>query len=177
MRRTGYVLLTAALLLTATGCENWTGGGWIYSAIGTEAKATLGFEATCEDTAFDEVAFNLMFQYRDHGITVTGADGKDRKLAFHGEFNEIVSEAGVSCENLDALFESQFGGDGFVVPYEPQPAKTGEGGLAIIWLEDSGQQGAPPKGDGIALYLDGGVFDGYYNNGFFQGGQITLHLD
>lgn len=175
MRKTSYALLTALLLLPAMGCEHWSGGGWIYSAIGTEAKATMGFNFDCQDTAVNEVAIHANFQYQDHGVTVTAPNGKERKLAFHGQFDETISEEGVSCENLDAWFMDVFGADGFLVEYQPQPPTMGEGGAALILLEDSGQQGAPPKADGIWIILEEGVFDGYENLGFLQGGQITLH--
>lgn len=153
------VLLAVSIVLVAlglAGCPPYSGGGWIYSQAGEDAKATFGFDLNCE-----EGSTSGYLQYRDHGVQYTGADGKERSLGFHGEVTPTAA-------NCSGEFDGWYAGT-----YTPQPPKMGEGGSFLVIVTDNGEVG-PDKEDTIWVQLTGGVFDGYSHSGTLQGGNITL---
>jgi len=161
------VLSIFALVLT--GCEDFSGGGWIPALRDPSARATFGFSLHCSNTE-GGVAFTGSFEFHDHSVTVPRPNGQQAKLAIHGLLPSAVP--GTSCEALDAVF----GAGVFLGTYTPQPPNLGPGGSFILQVQDNGKKG-PSKEDVINVLLIGGVFDGYSNIGTLGGGQITQHFD
>ena len=165
--------LVGSLALFVSGCEGkYTGGGVIDSAIEEGAKANLGFNMHATDTdseciellgveicnIADEVKGQL--QYKDHGSD----DIKYPKgLSIHG----VVTGGGV--------FEGILSRSGELTgTYTPQPKKLGDGGTFIATVYDNGEPGAS-EDDSFTIELKDGVYDGYTNSGFLNGGNIKYH--
>lgn len=174
-----------ALLFGTSGCETFTGGGWIVSPGDSTKKATFGLQLKCQEGDFDlegdfpDARLSGHLTFHDHGTYVPDSKGKPKNLAFKASVDELLGgefAEDISCDELDELAIQELGFDAYLAAYFPQPPTLGEPGLALIHLEDNGKQG-PDKGDRIAVELIDGAFDGYFAQGEIQGGQITLHQD
>ena len=174
------LLLAAVAAVGMYGCRDVTGGGWMFSSTGEDAKATFGFNMRCYD-----ISGGLLYDladghvtYHDHGLMLgdfngayfTGKDAR-KKLAFNADIKLPVGEG-----PLGGLYfvcdENAFYGS-YVGEYTPIPPTLGEGGVVYIAAEDGGESG-PDKEDTLEVWLIGGVLDGYYNAGNTQGGNITF---
>ncbi len=97
--------------------------------------------------------------------------GKPGKLAIQGwvDRGEDGAEAPTPLDGCDD--ENWYAGySGY---YEPVPPKTGAGGRFRVFAVDGGETG-PDKNDSLTIIIDGGVFEGYYNTGELQGGNISV---
>ena len=144
-----------------TGCFDVSGGGWIHSAAGGKNKATFGFEMLCDQ---DTKEASGTITYHDSGVTVDGYGGnykgKPKKLALNG-----VIAGNEGC-GLDAPY-AEYRGD-----YTPIPASVGPGGSFRVYVSDGGETG-PDKDDKIMIFIDTGIFAGYENDQYLQGGNIS----
>lgn len=184
--RKGLAAISGMTLLFATsGCETFTGGGWIVSPGDDTKKATFGLQLRCTEGDFDaqgdfpDARLTGHLTFHDHGTSVPDAKGKPKNLAFKASVDELLGgdfAEDISCDDLDQIAIDGLGFDAYLAVYTPQPPTLGEPGLALIHVEDNGKQG-PSKGDVIFVALEGGAFAGYVAGGEIQGGQITLHQD
>lgn len=161
----------AAVLLATTGCTDISGGGWIFSKAGPQAKANFGLTLTCTDDGMGGAVITGTVEYQDKGWIVLGADGKNRSLSLHGTVDATPSD--VTCEQLDNLEQFLFHtGNVYAGTYVTQPASVGAGGNFLIQAVDNGPAG-PDKTDALGIIVLTGAYGGYTNSGVLQGGNIT----
>ena len=138
-------------------------------------KATFGFNFTCDripDSKYAWVQGHLT--YHDHGSTFETSKGKIKKVAFQAVLPPKRVKAkcapyfGYDEELELAYFYGYFKGS-----YTPIPPNAGDGGEFSFFAADSGIQG-PDKMDAISIELEGGILDGYTNEGMTGGGNIHL---
>jgi hypothetical protein len=161
---------TCAAALALAGCVDISGGGWIPS-INVGAKATFGFSSHCTDTQ-DGAVLTGDIQYVDHGVIVN-PKGK-KPMAIHMDITQFFGGAveGTCAEN-DAIWAGLTGIDGRIVEYCPQPSNGSDCGLALVAVQDTGNNG-PTKGDLFFIELIDGAYGGYVNLGELGGGNITV---
>ena len=92
--------LAGALTFFSFGCDSFTGGGWIPSAAGGNAKATFGLALTCTDNGQGGAVLSGTVEYQDHGFLVTGASGKQMSLALTATLPPTTFTN--TCEQMDA---------------------------------------------------------------------------
>lgn len=144
--------------LVASGCApgHYTGGGWLPSAADPDEKAHLAFNIHADDTNGDLKAdsWKGQFQYMDRAAGVK----------FHG-----VAIDGGWPESYPSFVGY------FIGTYEPQPKKAGPGGEFDAYVYDF--DGHPEFGDSdyVDILVYDGVYAGYRNAGFLQGGNIKSH--
>jgi hypothetical protein len=157
------MLCFLSLAVLTTSCESFTGGGWIYSKAGQNAKATFGFTVTCTDDGVGGSSVEGTMEYQDHGWTVGGGT-----LRLHGVLDQ--THANATCEQLDAL-ETIFlkTNNLYSGTYVTQPPKAGAGGNFLFQVTDNGA-----SGDTLGIVATSGLYSGYSNSGVLQGGNITL---
>jgi len=170
------LLLAAVAAMGLYACHDIAGGGWLWSANGMmEDKATFGMNLKCYEESgglfYDRAGGQIT--YHDHGVKLgdfndmlfTGKDAK-KKL----QFKAVIEEpAGIKFDVcVDEIFFGSYTGT-----YTPIPPTLGDGGMIYVYAEDRGETG-PDKDDFLKVELYGGVFDGYYNEGTPQGGNIVL---
>jgi hypothetical protein len=174
--------LVASLL---TGCApgKYTGGGFIDSAAGGKAKATFGFSLEGIDEDGDgqvdvaavyppgqlPIVFAIakgQFNYNDHGAgvqfhlaivpdpTLTSADGGPLNGCWVVQDPNTGAATGAYC-------------------FGPYTSRAGNG-EAYVSLTAKGDQYDSAE-DTIEVALTGGPYDGYYNSGTIQGGNIQWH--
>jgi hypothetical protein len=155
-------LLVALALLTA-GCYKATGGGWIPSLpeIGA-GKANFGFNARCVDTQENGLPaaklYDGQLEWQDGPVSLHGVVGPEPFF---------VTLPGQHCKDFRGLFSSQQ----FVGIYNPQPG--GASGIFIVTVTDGGEPGNI-NGDLIDIQLVDGLYNGYFNAGVIQGGNIQV---
>jgi hypothetical protein len=163
--------------LGQVGCAGkFTGGGWIDSLAGAPAKATMGFNLDATQDDAGNFTYSGQFQYQDHGSFPDFPKG----VGVHGVIDNVNIFTDVTVfELFFGGIDFEFGDEGltgdwvlFTGTYTPQPANLGAGGTIAGVACDTGV--ADPS-DFIVIQLIGGVFDGYANGGFLQGGNITFH--
>jgi hypothetical protein len=147
------LLLVAALgFVGCTGTYN--GGGAMQSASGIPGeKATFGFTIHVENDGVDcdnIAGVSGQFQYVDHGL----------RIGFHAR---IVSHAFVIDETDVHL--------AFVGEYLVRGRPAGQ---VLIRVEDHGRDS---KSDFLWISVLSGPFQGYFNAGTFEKGNITYHPD
>lgn len=181
MRRWRMAALAAGLALCQVGCVGkFTGGGWLDSRAGNSAKATFGMnmQAIDEDGNGSVDSYRGQFEYQDKGALPLFPTG----VRFHGEVTtadiiEDVALISLSFGGLSFDFGEGLRGDAvyFTGTYQPQPSSLGAGGQISGVIVDSGIPGETDPADFMAIALDGGVYGGYANGGFLQGGEIQFH--
>lgn len=157
MRRMVRVGALAGVAVLAAGCFDASGGGWLEGAEGPGTRATFGVEASC-DVVVD--------MFGAIGVGTVELSYIDREAGV----NVKVMSSDASCFP-DAGLLSGDAGAIVVAPYEARP--RGEGGTATVSFFDTGESG-PSKGDRFEIVLEGGVHDGYSNDGILQGGNLTV---
>ena len=179
-----YAILAVAALTAAqlTGCAGkYTGGGSIQSAAGGNAKATFGFELEGVDATGNgqvtvesvEIAPDVWANwllakgqctYNDHGAGVQ----------FHFDCVEMTNypapdgsyPSGIHIgSNAEGTPAAQFNG-----PYT-SPAGNGTVLFTITCIGDDFAN----TNNTVTVSLSGGPYDGYYNSGTIQGGNIQWH--
>lgn len=172
--KTSLAAIAWSLLLA--GCFSIFGGGWIWSAGGPEAgKATFGFELYCDQDT-DEAWGHIT--YHDHGVNVDvfefqGANWKGRPnhVAIQGDVFAGLGYngyEGFGCNDDALAFFANYIGT-----YTPVPESVGDGGFFQVAAYDGGEPG-PDKDDWLEITILSGVFEGYFNTGELQGGNIYL---
>ena len=176
MRRSKWILLVVAAVLVLGACAQVTGGGYIAGKAGGTTKATYGFNLTCD----------------------TGANGGSGALVGSWVYHDKYPLNGFKSVDVGATLTSTGINPTFCTPVGTTP------GGGAIWYLPYGRQGtgcvnyfigpnacpgfatvvafdgatggiASLKGDGLGIYLNGGVFDGYYNGSsspFYLGGPL-----
>src|SRR5438128_1510154 len=155
------VVLVAALPLFAAGCYKATGGGWIPSSpeVGAD-KASFGFTARCVDTEENGLPVAKLFDGQ-----LEWQDGPVRLHGVVGPEPFFLTLPGEQCKDFRGLFSSQL----FVGQYDPQAG--GASGFFIVTVTDGGEPGGI-NGDFIQIELVDGLYNGYVNAGFLQGGNL-----
>ncbi|HET6576386.1 MAG TPA: hypothetical protein VFG68_22490 [Fimbriiglobus sp.] len=176
----GVAAAAALCALGPVGCAGkFTGGGWIDSRAGAPAKATMGFnlQATGEDGG--DLEYRGQFQYSDHGSFAGFPDG----VAIHGVIDEVNIAEDIILGSLGfGGLGFDFGPDGlpgnavlFTGTYTPQPESLGDGGAIEGVVVAGGISDLDDPRDFVVIHLIGGVYDGYANGGFIQGGSFKYH--
>ena len=99
---------------------------------------------------------------REENKCTFGLVAQGECLEFKGQFQfNDHNETKIHVEVMQML---QFGDD-----YAEFSGWTDEGKLVVVYVEDSGEVG-PDKGDYIAIYYDGQIWDGE-----LRGGNIKVH--
>lgn len=152
-----------------SGCRDISGGGWIKSAGNPEKKATFAFVFDCipADNSPD-VAVGT-FTYHDHGVSPYGTYGVGKaQISF--AFNATIYRPG----SPDIINECDITADqgSYVGNYTPIPETLGPGGQVWVFASD-GEEGGPDKNDLVHIFLEGGIYDGYRNAGYLNGGNLT----
>ncbi len=142
-------------------CNTARGGGSILitEPSGATHKATFGFQMVCRMDATGNPVVTGQFEYQDHAAK--DAKGKPMNVSIHGVANKeglVIGE----CTPTKG---------GFTGTYKPQPEGLGEGGTFRVAVEDKGKPG-PSDGDTFTIYLESGVFAGYYQSGTLAGGNV-----
>jgi len=150
----------ALTVLLGTGCK-YTGGGYIPSASGIEGeKATVALMGRHDpNEQGEDNKTTVRIQYNDHG---TGE-------RFHVNTETESCADGCHVVPNAAEFAGEYCGQG-----QHGPRHLGEDacGTALIQLIDYGE-GEDGHG-ALRIWLQGGVYDGYYNEGEIQG-NIQAH--
>jgi len=145
----------ALTVLLGTGCK-FTGGGYIPSASGIEGeKATVALMGRHDpNEPGEDNMTTVRIQYNDHGTGVR----------FHVNTETDSCADGCHLEPNAAEFAGEYCGQG-----QNGPRHLGEEacGIAFIQVLDIGE-GQDPHG-ALRIVLEGGVYDGYYNEGLIQG--------
>jgi hypothetical protein len=173
--------LMAALL---TGCKagKYTGGGFIQSVAGGKEKATFGFElAGIDATGSGQVTLESVeiapgvyanwflakgqCTYNDHAAGVQ----------FHYDCEEMTNYPAPDGSYPSGIhLTSNPAGNGgaaiFNGPYK-SPAGNGTVYFTITCIDDDFSN----TNNTITVSLSGGPYDGYYNSGTIQGGNIQFH--
>ena len=180
----------AAALLTGCSAGKYTGGGFIPSVAGGNQKATFGFQLEGIDTTgdgqvteesailgtnifdgFTNIEVETWFlakgqcTYNDHAAGVQ----------FHFDCVEMTSPPAdgsfpsgvfvVPNADLTAATAAVFNG-----PYT-SPAGNGTVNVTITCIGDQYAN----TNDTLTVQLSGGPYDGYYNSGAIEGGNIQFH--
>jgi len=148
-------MVILCVLLTASGCDTATGGGWIAGIV--DARATFGFTVRCTDT-------------RVRGTPVaTLSDGQldwhDGFVSFHG----VVMPQQVPDTTCDE-FAFNLPTIHFAGTYTPH--NSSGSGFFNATVFDGGEPGALT--DTINIELTGGDFTGYANGGELQDGNVQV---
>jgi hypothetical protein len=155
MRRILMLLAMVAVGMLVAGC-NASGGGYIPSAT-DEGKATFGFRGKCENNEDGFGVFKGQLQYND----------READVKFHAVLG--ASLAPNSCESVESdPIRDQFDGR-YRVSGGPKEAE----GTVTLLVEDNGEPGI--NGDEVTIVLVGGRYDGYFNEGTVEGGNIQVH--
>jgi hypothetical protein len=172
----GAVLLSAVGL---TGCFKASGGGVLIGGPGSQhpgAIISVGFAMRCDDVGGVGIITG-QFQFNDH---------TDR-VVFHGVINSPVNGGigNYTCEEGDALVNTPpftplqstlvaFG------TYTPQPPTLSDGGTIEVAIQDGSSVfvgGCGDGGDGLAIQVSGGVYDGYPANVCLNQGNFTVFTE
>jgi len=174
-----FVVFVAGLLvLSATGCE-FSGGGHLPSLMGGDApgKVTFAMHGTINEDA-QVIAGNG--QYNDHALNVkVHLDVTDEVDC------DPVELKNASCDLLDLILSVNrdldieksafaFGNYSPQPKYISQPKKAVPGGCFVALVVDAGESGS--GGDILAIALLDGVYDGYFNCGVIEGGNIQANF-
>ena len=153
-----------AMLLT--GCPGAYFGGGTGTSTMDGGKVTIAFSGDARDLDNDGLADSVrgQLQFKDH------ANG----VAFHGVLLD-AGVVGITRGKFDengnrVLSQNAMIGTG---TYTPIPRNAGEGGTFELILADFGQPG-PDEGDGVTIFLSGGVYDGYLNDVIIENGNLHL---
>lgn len=175
-------LVIAAVLLAVllAGCFDILGGGWIWSALGPDAgKATFGFNLHCDEDTNDAWGH---ITFHDHGVLIDSEyydfvdqdaywKGKAKHMAIQGDvfagLGFDLSEGDFGCSDDFALYASYIG------TYTPVPHTIGPPGIFHVAVNDGGEPG-PDNDDWLEITIVSGVYAGYFNIGYLQGGNIYL---
>lgn len=177
--RSGLVAIACALILAA--CFDILGGGWIWSALGPDAgKATFGFNLHCDQDT-NEAWGHITFH--DHGVRIDDEHYNfvNQGATWHGRPNTMAFQGEVFAGLGYDFGEGEFGCNddhwawkaNYIGTYTPVPASIGDGGLFQIAAHDGGEPG-PDGDDWIEVLVLSGVYEGYWNLGELQGGDIHL---
>lgn len=153
MKRLLTAIFAIAMIGLASCAGKYTGGGWTDSAMGAPDKAHVAFNFHADDTDGDGLAdsYKGQFEYHDAAAGV----------ALHGVI--------VECYDLGD-------GTGYLAGfYTAQPESAGPGGFFDSFVYDFGKPGDADPDDAFDIYVYDGVYGGYYNFGFLQGGNIKFH--
>ena len=158
----------AVLMTGMIGCRDISGGGWISSEAGGKAKATFGLEFYCDPQPglLSNDLANGFITYHDHGVSPTAYGVGKPKTSF-AFYAEIVRPDGFGECDPSALYA------GYVGTYKPIPESLGLGGDIYVQATDGGVKGLDKK-DTLDVRLVGGVYDGYHNSGYLNGGNLTF---
>ena len=156
----------AALLMGLTsGCAyKVTGGGWIPSADDPLEKANFGFGANgCEAYKIEDdwVNFKGRFNYHDRTAGVM----------MLGEPTAVTRCSRIGCRYM----RTRVCPSGYLLGLDyrsTNPKDRGEG-TAGVCVYDNGE-GVNADPDFLAIYVEGGPYDGYSNEGDVQG-NIQKH--
>ena len=144
------------------------GGAWLVS-IFTGGKATFTLNGTYDPYA-DTVSGQSDYQDKRARVSahlVSGPCDLDEEEFY--DFLYLVDEClyytGVEPTEENSTF--LFG------QYTPQPKTRGPGGCFQVFVVDQGP-GNAGQGDFVVLKFYGGIYDGYYNCGVIQGGNLKV---
>ena len=172
------VVVVTSSFLFLQGCEDFWGGGWLWSEIDPEKRVTLGFEGICDDSSGDAV-LTLNLTFHDRGFTGDDVYNQNRNgkkhMAIYSSDQWSVTVIGFDCGEADEEFNIG-DGEGIVVSYCPQGLSSfniDDCGIMGLYVTDTGD-GGPSKGDTISVGLEGGHYDGYDLEGPLQGGNVTI---
>lgn len=185
------VLSLAAALLTGCNAGKYTGGGFIPSAVkGANEKATFGFELEGVDTTGDgQVTVLSAVTGTNIFDGMTNYDIAEWALA-KGQCTYNDHAAGVQF-HFDCVEMTNLPADGsfpsgvWVVPNATLTAATAAvfngpytspagNGTVDVTITCIGDQYANTN-DTLTVSLTGGPYDGYYNSGTIEGGNIQFH--
>jgi hypothetical protein len=168
--RLSYTAALAALTIVVLAGCNATGGGYITSDTG-EGKATFAFNGKCTNTTdeFGNVSGvgKGQLQYNDRPADVK----------FHADLAD-ATDTGTStpCEDIDDEFTDEDTDEFFGFYRVSGGPKEAEGDV-ILEVTDAGEPGI--NGDEVRIFLTafepGGTYDGYFNEGTVQGGNVQVH--
>jgi hypothetical protein len=170
LRRVIYTgVLVALTIAVLAGCKA-SGGGYITSATG-EGKATFAFNGKCTNTTFEQDGFVAgvvkgQLQYND-----PAADVK-----FHAELQDFfITGSSTPCEDADSFQDGNV--DEFSGTYRVSGGPKEAEGFVDLFVRDAGEPGI--NGDEVSISLSafqpGGTYDGYFNSGTVQGGNVQVH--
>jgi hypothetical protein len=174
LRRVSYTgVLVALTIVVLAGCKA-SGGGYIPSTIEGE-KATFAFNGNCKNTTTTDEFGNVIvigvvkgqLQYNDRAADVK----------FHADLVDEIDDfpgSSTPCEDAAELGDNSAFFTGFYrVSGGPKEAE----GVVDLDVFDDGEPGI--NGDHVEISLTafepGGTYDGYFNSGFVQGGNVQVH--
>jgi hypothetical protein len=171
LRRLSYTTALFALtIVVLAGCKA-SGGGYITSDTG-EGKATFAFNGKCTNTTLENgdvaAVTKGQLQYNDRSADVK----------FHADLAESEPLPGTStpCEDFDEEFTDEDTDEFFGFYRVSGGPKEAEGDV-LLEVTDAGEPGI--NGDEVAIFLTafepGGTYDGYFNSGTVQGGNVQVH--
>ncbi len=155
LRGASALLAISTLTVLIQGCD-MTGGGWLFSAAGAPDMAQFGLKLGCEEGEDGEDVLKGHIVYHDKAYSTSRYDG----VALEGE----PLGGGCGSGSSSAVF---------TLTYEPQPRTAGDGGIAVLRITDGGEPGTGD--DYFYLQILTGLYAGYQNQGYLQGGNLASH--
>jgi hypothetical protein len=178
--------MALAAVLTLGACRA-TGGGYIGdpldgSPVGVfQGDAELGFTFTCDmevkkGKSRAVIRGELTYHDDPSSITLPGSTGPTAfpEIRLLGVVEPLVVPNVPSCaEAVEGLPAALFEGT-----YRPQErALRSQQGEFVVQVFDQGESGASQgeiTGDGFAIELIGGAYNGYTRGGYIEGGNVQV---
>ncbi len=185
-RRIRAVLLALSVGIGLTSCRA-VGGGQLAAGsdrLGDhQARATFGFTFTCQLQQGRPVIRGHL-TYRDDGPSTVTDRGTFSAVALEGDVQPIAFLDAQTCEDANELVlgAAQFEGQYRPLRQDKAPgtdpaapsAQPGTFTVLVFDQRDPGHSIGDSTGDGFAIELFGGRYDGYTRSGYLLRGNIQV---